>query len=129
MAAFTIAATLAAAGCSYPLDSMYEKSNTDHDTSGTAAAAPSEVDLAYARAVAADVIARGASDSVPWENPHTGVGGNIIPLPAAPGDRPAVCREFLASYKAAQAQSWLQGEACRGELGKWEVKTLKRLKS
>ena len=78
------------------------------------AAAPSEVDLAYARAVAADVLARGGKDaSVPWENPHTGAGGNITPLAASYSEGAFTCRDFLASYVRGQAQDWLQGAACR----------------
>ena len=49
----------------------------------SATSAPSETDLAYARAAAADALARGSKDSsVPWENPNTGAGGNITPLAA-----------------------------------------------
>jgi len=93
------------------------------------AVTPSEVDLAYARAVAAETLSRGAKDnSVPWENPHTGAGGNITPLAASYSDGPFVCRDFLASYVHGQAEAWLQGEACRTERGKWEVRDLKPLK-
>ncbi len=93
------------------------------------ATTPSEIDLAYARAVAADALGRGAKDnSVPWENPHTGAGGNITPLASSYSDGPFVCRDFLASYVRGQAQAWLQGEACRTGRGKWEVRNLKPLK-
>jgi hypothetical protein len=33
------------------------------------------------------------------------------------------CRDFLASYARA-TEAWLQGEACRTDHGKWEVKSL-----
>ncbi len=93
------------------------------------AAAPSEVDLAYARAVAADALARGSKDtSIPWENPHTGAGGNITPLAAAYNEGASTCRDFLASYVLGQAQAWLQGAACRTRHGQWEVKSLRPLK-
>jgi surface antigen len=92
-------------------------------------AATAEVDLAYARATAADALARGGRDlSTPWENPHTGAGGNITPLAAAYNDGNVTCRDFLASYVQGQAQSWLQGEACHGVHGQWEVRSLKPLK-
>jgi len=132
---------LAAAGCSYQLETTFSKSDTDVDQTGsisraghqtadaTSAAAPSEVDLAYARAVAADALARGAKDnSIPWENPHTGAGGNITPLAAAYNTGSSTCRDFLASYVRGEAQAWLQGEACRTDHGKWEVKSLKPFK-
>jgi surface antigen len=91
--------------------------------------APSEADLAYARAVAADALARGSKDnSIPWENPNTGAGGNITPLATAYNDGAATCRDFLASYVRGPAQSWLQGAACRTAQGKWEVKTLRPMK-
>ncbi|MGO9398957.1 MAG: RT0821/Lpp0805 family surface protein [Xanthobacteraceae bacterium] len=129
-----------AAGCSYQLETMYSKTDADVEQTGSIAAAerqtvaanaaaPSEVDLAYARAVAADVVARGAKDaSVPWENPNTGAGGNITPLAASYSDGAFTCRDFLASYVRGQAQAWLQGAACRTARGKWEVKSLRPFK-
>ena len=77
------------AGCAYQLDTAFSKTDADVEQTGsigrpdrqvTAAnvVAPSETDLAYARAVAADVVGHGAKDaSIPWENPNTGAGGNI----------------------------------------------------
>jgi surface antigen len=89
---------------------------------------PSEMDLAYARAVAIDALARGAKDSsIPWENPHSGAGGNITPLTSPHSQGALVCRDFLASYVRGQSQAWLQGEACRAKHGTWEVKSLKPL--
>ena len=100
-----------AAGCSYQLDSLFSKADTDVEQTGSTvrsadqaghaatAAPPSEVDLAYARAVAADVLAHAAKDSsIPWENPHTGAGGNITPLAASYSEGAFTCRDFLASY-------------------------------
>ncbi len=131
------------AGCSYQLSSLLSKSNADAnlemtgsagrpgDRTGRSADAsePPEVDLAYARAVAAEALARGGKDaSVPWENPHTGAGGNITPLAAAYSEGGFTCRDFLASYIHAGSAAWLQGEACRTDHGKWEVKSLTPLK-
>lgn len=119
---------------------MFSKSGTDMGQTGSIAAAsgqanaasvtaPPEVDLVYARAAAAAVIARGSKDaSTPWENPHTGAGGNITPLAATYNTGASTCRDFLASYLRGQSQAWLQGEACRTERGHWEVKSLKPLK-
>ncbi len=105
-------------------------SQTSHHTAIAAIASmPSETDLAYARAVAAEALARGSKDSsIPWENPNTGASGNITPLAAAHNTGGFTCRDFLASYVRGQAQAWLQGEACRTEHGQWEVKSLKPFK-
>ena len=122
-------------GCSYQLSSLAPK----HDAERTgalvqpAAAAdvvkPSDFDLAYARAAALDALARGGKDnSVPWENPQTGAGGNITPLAASYGKGSLTCRDFLASYVRGDAQAWLQGEACRSDHGEWQVKSLTPLK-
>ena len=132
---------LTAAGCSYQLDSLFSKADADVEQTGSTvrpadrtghtatAAPPSEVDLAYARAVAADVLAHGAKDSsIPWANPHTGAGGNITPLAASYSEGAFTCRDFLASYVRGESEAWLQGAACRTQQGKWEVKSLKPLK-
>jgi surface antigen len=92
--------------------------------------APPEVDLAYARAVAAEALAHGGKDSsIPWENPRTGASGNITPLATSYSEGSFTCRDFLASYVQGESQAWLQGEACRSGRGKWEVKSLTPLKS
>jgi surface antigen len=140
----TFAAVLcgfALAGCSYQLSSLFSKGDTDAEATGSVtraadqtgriaeASGPPEIDLAYARAVAADALTRGGKDaSVPWENPHTGAGGNITPLAAAYSEGGFTCRDFLASYVHAGSEAWLQGEACRTDHGKWEVKSLTPLK-
>ncbi len=133
--------TLPAAGCSYRLNSLLPKDGGDVEQTGSvprpangatnvAETAPSEVDLAYARAVAAEVLAHGGKDaSIPWQNPHTGAGGNITPLATAYSEGGFTCREFLASYVHGQAQAWLTGEACRAGHGKWEVKSLQPFKN
>ena len=125
-----------AAGCSYQLDSLFSKADLDVEQTGSTvrsaaatAAPPSEVDLAYARAVAANVLAHAAKDSsIPWENPHTGASGNITPLAASYSEGAFTCRDFLASYVRGESEAWLQGAACRTREGKWEVKSLKPLK-
>lgn len=131
---------MAAAGCSIPLDSMFAKHGGGDDdlttgsisrsgiTSAPAAIAaqPSQVDLAYARATAVEVISHGGREnSVPWQNPQTGVGGNITPLASSYSEDGLPCRDFLATYVRGGSQSWLQGSACRTGHGEWQVKTLK----
>ena len=86
--------TFAVGGCSYQLSSLASKSGTDGEQTGALgqsaheadAVPPPEADLAYARAVAADALARGKDDSVPWHNPDTGAGGNITPLATSYGE-------------------------------------------
>ena len=102
---------LSSAGCAYQLDTTLSRADADGEPTGsignrerlagatTTGTAPSETDLAYARAVAADVVGRGGKDSsIPWENPNTGAGGNITPLAASYNDGSLTCRDFLASY-------------------------------
>ena len=117
---------------------MFSKSDADADVTGsvghagapkaTVAAHVSDADLAYARAAAADALARGGkANSVPWQNPQTGVGGNITPLASSHDEDGLPCRDFLASYVSGASQAWLQGSACRTARGEWQVKTLKPL--
>ncbi|HTV36919.1 MAG TPA: RT0821/Lpp0805 family surface protein [Xanthobacteraceae bacterium] len=131
-------AAFACAGCSFQLESMFSKSDADADVTGsvghagapkaTVAAHVSDADLAYARAAAADALARGGkANSVPWQNPQTGVGGNITPLASSHDEDGLPCRDFLASYVSGASQAWLQGSACRTARGEWQVKTLKPL--
>jgi surface antigen len=130
---------LSAAGCAYQLDTSFSKADADMAQTGSIGGAdrrvtaenvaPLETDLAYARAVAADVLGHGAKDaSIPWENPNTGAGGNITPLAASYSEGALTCRDFLASYVNGQPQAWLQGEACRTAHGKWEVRSLRPFK-
>jgi hypothetical protein len=132
---------LATGGCSYQLQSSLSKDDPDLDQTGSIsrpagepartadAAPPSEVDLAYARAAAADVMAHSGKDmNVPWQNPNTGAGGNITPLASSYDEGGQPCRDFLVSYVHGASQDWLQGAACRTAQGRWEVKSLKPLK-
>ncbi len=133
------ALALAAAGCSlsYQLDNRLAD-NGDTDQSGalrpavpkTAAAAPAEADLAIARAALSEVLAKGGKHaSVPWENPKTGARGTVTPLASAHDEGGVTCRDFLASFVKDGSESWLQGEACRGARGKWEVRNLRPWKN
>jgi surface antigen len=87
---------------------------------------PPDADLAYARAAASAVLARGAKDaSLPWENPKTGARGTVTAIAQAYNSDGRTCQDFLASYVKGSAQSWLQGEACQHQKGVWEVRALK----
>jgi hypothetical protein len=134
-----LAVAVPAAGCSfsYQLDSLFGDDKADH----TGAISPKvlakpvpepvqagvpEVDLAYARAAAVDVVSRdGKTQSAPWENPHTGARGTVTPIAQAYAADGTTCRDFLASYVRQGSEAWLQGAACRGTRGKWEVRNLR----
>lgn len=113
----------------------YAKAETQADTTGSIAAKsdgmvkshlPPDGDLAIAKAAAADVLARGGKDtSAAWENPRTGARGTVTPIATAYSQDGITCRDFLASHVRAGTESWMQGEACRADQGKWEVKSLR----
>lgn len=80
-------------------------------------------DLQFARAAAAEVLSRGKTTSLPWENPRTGAHGMVTPIASAYEQNGTICRDFLASYSRAAEEAWLQGAACRAG-GRWEVRSL-----
>ena len=121
---------LSSGACSYKLDSMFSRDTEKSDTSRAAAmTAPgsAEADLAYAKAAAAEALARTGDVSVPWENPGTGARGTVTPLASAYTQDGFVCRDFLASYVRKDSESWLQGDGCRIHQGRWEVRHMKPL--
>ena len=128
---------LASGGCSYKLDSMSSRDTEKSEAAGSFGApgraagltAPgsAEADLAFAKAAAAEALARTGDVSVPWENPGTGARGTVTPLASAYTQDGFVCRDFLASYVRRDSESWLQGEGCRIHQGRWEVRRMKPL--
>jgi surface antigen len=122
---------LSSGACSYKLDSMFsrdgEKSESVGSASRTAGPGSAETDLAYAKAAAAEALARTGDVSVPWENPGTGARGTVTPLASAYTQDGFVCRDFLASYVRKDSESWMQGEGCRIHQGRWEVRQMKPL--
>jgi surface antigen len=87
---------------------------------------PTEADLVLTRTAASDVLTKGGKDSSqPWENPSTGARGSVTPLSNAYTAEGRICRDFLASYVNGTSESWMQGAACRGERGRWDVLALK----
>jgi surface antigen len=134
-AALALALAMAAGGCSmsYQLDSMFSKGRGGADVEHTGSIRPlngmalsTDADLAAARAAVNEALSKGGKDtSTPWENPSTGARGTITPLAAAYTQDGATCRDFLASYVRNGSESWLQGEACRGHQGRWEVRHMK----
>lgn len=128
---------LAGGGCSIsmsaldPLFGGSEKSDTTGSVTPPPGAKgvgqlPPDGDLAFARAAASDVLARGGKDaSAPWENPSTGARGTVTPIATAYTQDGLTCRDFLASYVQGSSQAWMQGEACKQDKGSWEVRALK----
>jgi len=126
---------LACGGCSiYQLDSLTSKGGDDGDVTGSirpsaakpAAMLPPEPDLAFARDAVSEVLSKGGKNtSVPWENPRTGARGTITPIASAYSQDGLTCHDFLASYVRNGNESWMQGEACRYQQGRWEVRNLK----
>jgi surface antigen len=131
LSAAALALALGCGGCSfsYQLESLFGKTETEPTgaiTTAQALALPPESDLAYARAAAAELFNRGGKDlSLPWENPHSGARGTVTPVAAAYNQHGFVCHEFLASFVRERNEMWLQGEACRPNEGKWDVRSLK----
>jgi len=128
-----VALGLTAGGCSYQLESIGAKSD-DVEVTGSlrrvtprqSAALPPENDLAVARAAVSEALtSAGQNSSMPWENPRTGARGTITPIASAYDQDGITCRDFLASYVRDGSESWLQGEACRAQKGRWEVRTMK----
>ena len=125
--------------CSYKLGGMFGSDKADSaDVTGSVSHAPMthaprrdaenipEPDMAYARAAAVDVIARGRKDaSQSWENPGTGARGTVTPLASTSAAEGGNCRDFLASYVQGQQEAWWQGEACQFGSGRWEVRSMK----
>jgi surface antigen len=131
--AFALALGTGGCSLSYQLDSLSGKRD-DASVTGALhpiaqkplAGMPTEGDLAFARAAVSEVLSRGGKDaSAPWENPSTGARGTVTPIASAYSQDGTTCREFLASYERDGSSSWMQGEACRANKGKWEVKNLK----
>jgi surface antigen len=134
---------LAVAGCSYKLASLVSTDENEPQATGTisspasasldtfsASSPQTELDLAYARAAVAEVLARGGNDaSVPWRNPQSGARGNVTPLATSYSEAGMACRDFLASYIHGESHDWLEGAACRTTNGAWQVRRLKPLRS
>ena len=123
---------LGAGGCSFSRgggDGPFAKMGDSEVTGsiGDAAPAPTDADLAFARNAASDVLTKGDKDSSqPWSNPDTGARGSVTPLAQAyTSEDGRTCRDFLASYVNGKTESWLQGAACHGGSGRWEIHTLK----
>jgi surface antigen len=121
---------LSTGGCSFSRSGGIFAKMDDNEVTGSikqAEATPTDSDLAFARNAASDVLTKGDRDSSqPWENPETGARGSVTPLAQAyAAEDGRICRDFLASYVNGKTESWLQGAACHGGNGRWEIHTLK----
>jgi surface antigen len=134
---------LAVSGCSYKLASLVSTDENEPLSTGSinspasasldtlsVSSPQAELDLAYARAAVAEVLARGGNDaSVPWRNPQSGARGNVTPLATSYSEAGMACRDFLASYIHGESHDWLEGAACRTTNGAWQIRRLKPLRS
>lgn len=137
-AAITLSLMLSPAigGCSmsYKLDSFLGKDKDASDQTASVSLVPisgptQDRDLNYAKAAAAEVLARSEKNaSLPWENPTTGARGTVTAIADAYTQDGFQCRDFLASYVRGSSESWLQGDGCRIHQGKWTVRSLRPLK-
>jgi surface antigen len=121
---------LGSGGCSMSRSDKAFAKYTDDDVTGSIPAQPrepTETDLVFARTAASDVLTKGDKDaSQPWENPQTGARGSVTPIASSyAAEDGRTCRYFLASYVNGDTESWLQGAACKGGNGRWEIHTLK----
>ena len=125
---------LGAGGCSFSRSDggAFAKMDDKNEVTGSVTPpasppVPTESDLAFARTAASDVLTKGGKDSSqPWENPETGARGSVTPLSQAyASDDGRTCRDFLASYVKDRAETWLQGAACKGGQGRWEIHALR----
>ena len=131
----TLALSVGGCSFSYQLDNLFGKTDEARLTGALKPAAPAikpvadlppEGDLIIARAAVSEVMSKGGKDaSVSWENPQTGARGTVTPIAAARSEDGLTCHEFLASFERDGSSSWMQGEACRADKGKWEVRTMK----
>jgi len=139
IAAASLAFTGTGCSFSYKLDSLFgsDKDSPPADYTGSAAATTlpksgeppdglTDADLFLAKAAASEAVMRRGKDvSVPWENPATGARGAVTPIAATYSQNGFTCREFLASYVHESNETWLEGEACQMDEGRWEVRNLK----
>jgi surface antigen len=130
---------LTSGGCSfsYQLDSMFPRQrDAEVQTTGSirpalprqqaVTAMPPDVDLAATRAAVSEALGKtGRDGSVPWEDPATGARGTVTALSRAYRQGGTTCRDFLASYVRNGSEAWLQGDACRGLKGRWEVRQMR----
>jgi surface antigen len=140
--AVALALALNAGGCAVSgVGSLFSRGDRDamasasEDVTGSVGPArlantgglPSDTDLVFTKLAIVEVLQRGSKESsAPWENPSSGARGTVTPIASAYEREGSTCRDFLASYVRRHGpETWMQGEACRGGKGQWEVKSLR----
>ncbi len=117
-------ALVALGGCSMsmPMGSLLG----DDDSTGAIAKSQFDglVGEDWRRAKAALAQALGADDdknSVAWINPDSGAKGSFQPVGAAYTTASGTCRSFAAAVDRNEVDDSLQGTACAGKPGDWQV--------
>ena len=139
--AVALALALSAGGCAVSgVGSLFSRGDRDamasasEDVTGSVGPArvstsglPSDTDLVFTKLAIVEVLQRGSKESsAPWENPSSGARGTVTPIASAYQREGSTCHDFLASYVRRHGpETWMQGEACRGGKGQWEVKSLR----
>ncbi|MGA0597283.1 RT0821/Lpp0805 family surface protein [Enterovirga sp. CN4-39] len=120
------------AGCSFAIPSLTAKAPEDVTGSITPAPAalklfpelgPEEVRrLRAALTVALDP--QGNGKPVKWDNPESGMGGDITPSGAPFVEANEICRAFTASLESASVSKTAQGKACKVSADEWVLRKL-----
>ena len=124
---------LTASGCSgvTPFASLTQSDDVTGTIPAAAttaiASAPAQMalspdDWAYAQgALARALDPQGAAAAVTWNNPTSGLRGEITPVGAVYVAEGQVCRAFLAEIAGQESVRRLQGRGCRGAEGLWAI--------
>lgn len=118
--------TLAGCATAIPLPSFVGVAQNDVTGSiGQVSPLSSELDAEdWRRARAALAVAldpQGNGAAVAWDNPQSGMTGSFVPVGQAWAADDNICRAFLAKLGGAHPSRELQGSACRGKDGRWQV--------
>ncbi len=124
---------LAASGCSgvTPFASLTAADDVTGSIPAPATVAPAQMSLspddwAYAQgALARALDPQGAAAAVAWNNPTSGMRGEITPVGAVYVAEGQVCRAFLAEIGGKEPARRLQGRGCRGSEGLWSISDVK----
>ena len=131
--AASLCLALAVSGCAgvTPFASLTQSDDVTGTIPAAAPAAPnvapaqmalSPDDWAYAQgALARALDPQGAATAVTWNNPTSGLRGEITPVGAVYVAEGQVCRAFLAEIAGQEPVRRLQGRGCRGAEGLWAV--------
>ena len=96
-------------------------------SAASAIAAPAQMalspdDWAYAQgALARALDPQGAAVAITWNNPTSGLRGEITPVGSVYVAEGQVCRAFLAEIAGQEPVRRLQGRGCRGAEGLWAI--------